>query len=116
MDQHAVRPEDAPGAHTVQEMYGEADGSAEPVEDILGRSLSPRGPEMLFDLAERLGVGPASRVLDIGSRDGRHLFELARRFGCDAVGIEPVPANLHRGRCAWEKVRDAEPDVAARVR
>jgi SAM-dependent methyltransferase len=104
-----------PRAVTVKEMYDDAEESGPPVDEVLGRSLGPRGPEMLFDMAGELGVCAESVVLDVGSRDGRHLFELARRFGCRAVGVEPVAANLHRGLRLWAEVRASEPEVAARV-
>jgi len=70
---------------------------------------------MLFDLVRDLGIGPAHRALDVGCRDGRHVFELARRFGCRCVGIEPVQANLDRGQGLLEAARRDEPEVAARV-
>ena len=70
---------------------------------------------MLFDVAAELGVGPGSRVLDVGCRDGRHVFELARRFGCLTTGVDPVQANLQQGEAALDKIKVEEPKVARLV-
>lgn len=53
---------------------------------------------MLFDLAAALGIGPGSRVLDVGCRFGRFVVALRERLGCDVVGVEPAPGNLDRLR------------------
>ena len=78
-------------------------------------SLSPRGPDMLFDVVGELGIGPAQRVLDIGCRDGKQALALARRFACHVIGVEPVQANLDRGRALMEAAGREEPEVASRV-
>ena len=61
---------------------------------VLDESLDPLGPDVLFDVAAELGVDAGSTVVDIGARDGQHLLELQQRFGCAAVGIEPMSTNL----------------------
>lgn len=68
---------------------------------VLDESLDPRGPDMLFDLAAELGLTSSSLVLDVGSRDGRHLVALQERFGCAAIGVEPAAANLRRMRRSY---------------
>jgi ubiquinone/menaquinone biosynthesis C-methylase UbiE len=68
------------------------------IGEVLDQSLDPRGPDMLFDLAAELGVVASSKVLDLGSRDGRHLVALRERLGCTPVGVEPADANLRRMR------------------
>ncbi|HEV8535680.1 MAG TPA: class I SAM-dependent methyltransferase [Candidatus Limnocylindria bacterium] len=83
---------------SVEEIYGEPEVAEELVEAALDRSLAPRSADMLFDIVGRLGLGPRHRLLDVGSRDGRHLLQLAARFGCQAVGVELVRANIDRGR------------------
>jgi SAM-dependent methyltransferase len=65
---------------------------------LLDESLHPRGPDMLFDLAAELDIASSSKVLDLGSRDGRHLVALRERFGCTPVGVEPADANFRRMR------------------
>lgn len=56
----------------------------------LGASLNPRGPDALFDVVESLGLPAGSSVLDIGCGRGRQSLELARRFGFDVLGVDPV--------------------------
>jgi ubiquinone/menaquinone biosynthesis C-methylase UbiE len=52
------------------------------------RSLGPRPPEMLYELAGRMALHPGSTVLDMGCGRGAHALELARRFGCRVVGVD----------------------------
>jgi ubiquinone/menaquinone biosynthesis C-methylase UbiE len=65
----------------------------EQIEDelqiVLDDSLSPRGPELLFDYVADLGIDSNSTVLDLGCNMGKHSFELNRRFGCKVVGVDP---------------------------
>jgi SAM-dependent methyltransferase len=56
----------------------------------LDESLDPRGPDSLFDLVAGLGLLPSSRVVDVGCGRGRQAIELARRFGFEVLGIDPV--------------------------
>lgn len=110
------KPEPAdPARASLEDLYGDAGMSEEQVEQLLDRSLHPRGPDLLFDLAGELGLGQGGLVLDVGCRNARHLMELARRYGCRGVGIEPVRANLVRGRSDFERAREEEPTVAGRV-
>jgi ubiquinone/menaquinone biosynthesis C-methylase UbiE len=105
----------APFDASVDDLYAAGPMSDDDIQALLDESLQPRGPDMLFDLAGELGLSAGHVVLDVGSRDGRHQFELARRFGCDTVGVEPVRANLDRGRTLLAATRDDEPDVASAV-
>jgi SAM-dependent methyltransferase len=64
----------------------------EPVADHLGaaylRYSFTKGTEQeVAFLADVLGLGPASRVLDVGCGPGRHAKALAER-GCGVVGID----------------------------
>ena len=63
---------------------------------VLDESLDPRGPSFLFDVAGELGTSSTTRVLDVGSRVGKHMIELRERFGCRVVGVEPAVGNLAR--------------------
>ncbi len=60
------------------------------IEAILDRTLEPRTASMLYDKMGELGLQATSLLLDIGCRDARHTCELVARFGCRAVGIDPV--------------------------
>jgi ubiquinone/menaquinone biosynthesis C-methylase UbiE len=103
-----------PGS-SIDDLYADGPLSEAEIQALLDESLGPRGPDMLFDLAGGLGVTAQSLVLDVGSRDARHQLELARRFGCRSVGIEPVRANLDRGRALVDEARRDEPAVADAV-
>jgi SAM-dependent methyltransferase len=67
------------------------------VYDLLDESLDPRGPETMLQLGiERLTA--ASRILDVGCRDGSHLIELVRASGASGVGLDPVRRLVEQGR------------------
>ena len=70
----------------------------EDFNQFLDESLEPRGPEMLFDLLDTLGLAPGATVLDLGCGKGRHSIELARRFGVVVRGVDPDPTTLDRAR------------------
>ncbi len=59
------------------------------VYERLDRSLDPRGPESMLDVAAAY-LSPDAAVLDVGCRDGKHLAELVRRTGARGVGIDAV--------------------------
>jgi ubiquinone/menaquinone biosynthesis C-methylase UbiE len=104
-----------PIAVSVQEMYANGPLTEDQIHALLDQSLHPRGPQMLFDLAAELGVGSGSLVLDVGSGNGRHTAELARRLGCRVVGVEFVWDHLASGFPEFEAIRAAEPGVAGRI-
>lgn len=85
---------------TVDDMYGDWDYDA--AVEALERSLSPRSSASILDVVASVGVDPTSVVLDIGGREGQHALQMAERFGCRAVSIDPVPANLERGNALIE--------------
>ncbi len=62
----------------------------------LDRSLAPRSPAMLYDVAAGLGLSADSAVLDLGSGRGNHSLELARRFGCRVYGLDLALSPLVR--------------------
>src|SRR5262249_34480617 len=45
-------------------------------------------PRELAGFAARLGLGPGSRLLDVGCGPGGPTIRLARETGCQAVGID----------------------------
>ncbi len=71
------------------------------VYDTLDQSLSPSGPDELFEIAGAL-LETGFVVLDAGCRDGAHLVELAQRFDITGVGVEPVPLHIERARAMVE--------------
>ena len=81
---------------TVEEMYGDWDYEA--AVAALDRSLSPRPAASIFDVVDSLGVGVGDVVLDIGGREGQHALVMAERFDCRVISVDPVAANIKRGR------------------
>jgi cyclopropane fatty-acyl-phospholipid synthase-like methyltransferase len=79
----------------VEDMYGDWDYEA--AVRVLERSLSPRPSSSLFDTIGSLGIEADDVILDIGGRDGRHSLVMAERFGCRAVSVDPVEANIAEG-------------------
>ena len=86
------------GPVTVDEMYGEWDWEA--AVAAVDRSLEPRPSSSILDLFGALGPGSGDVVLDIGGRDARHGLEMAERFGCRVISVDPAPANIADGKAA----------------
>jgi ubiquinone/menaquinone biosynthesis C-methylase UbiE len=101
---------------TVDEVYGSAFARYDEFEQVLDRSLSPRGFELLFDLVADLDLPPGSVALDVGCREASHCIELSRRFGFAVRGIDPVRAHLDSATRALADLAATEPGVAARIR
>jgi SAM-dependent methyltransferase len=72
----------------------------------LDESLSPRGPEDLYDLVAALELPAASAVVDVGCGEGRKAIELVRRFGFRVLAIDPVERNLAFGRASIAEAGD----------
>src|ERR1041384_3282671 len=89
---------------TIDDIYGAPVIAEDELLALLDRSRSPRSPEMLYDLAAKLGSGADTRVLDVGCRDARHSCEIARRLGCPVLGVDPVAHNISQARRAIQEV------------
>jgi SAM-dependent methyltransferase len=83
-------------------------------QEMLGETLDPRGPELLDELVRGLNLPPGATVVDVGCGEGHTTIELARRFGFDVHGVDPVERHLELGRAARRGQQDAE--LAARLR
>jgi SAM-dependent methyltransferase len=66
-------------------------------DELLGRSLQPRSPDMLLDAPGRLGLGAGQLVLDAGCRDASYAIALSQRYGCRVVGVDLVLSGLPKG-------------------
>ena len=73
------------------EYWGADHGTA---EALIGTSLHPRNMDSLYELFEQSGVNQSDLVIDVGCRDAKHAIELARRHGCQVIGVDPVPYNI----------------------
>src|SRR5437867_3921288 len=82
-------------ASSIYELYGDLWGKSPPgLSEDVGRNLNPRSADSLYDAFAECGVRRGDVVLDVGSRDAGHAIELAKRFGCRCVAVDPV--SLHR--------------------
>lgn len=77
---------------TVDEMYADWDWDA--AVAAVDRSLGPRPGSSIIDMFGALGPEPGEVVLDIGGRDARHGLQIAERFGCKVVSVDPSEANI----------------------
>ena len=66
----------------------------------LDQSLEPCGPDLLYDLVARLGLAPGAVALDVGCGEGRQAVTLARRFGLQVTGIDPVSRHVEVARAS----------------
>ena len=82
---------------TVEQMYGDWGIEWEDAVAIADASLSPRSRQSMYDTFGSLGVGEGDYVLDIGGRDAAQALELAERFGCRVLSVDPVQANIDFG-------------------
>jgi SAM-dependent methyltransferase len=73
----------------IADLYA-GDGWPAEGDELLGRSLGPRSPDLLLEAPGWLGLRAGQLVLDAGCRDGRWAVELARRYGCRVVGVDLV--------------------------
>lgn len=72
------------------------------IEDLfkqdLDESLNPRGSAMLYDLVAEFPLPRRAAALDVGCGEGGHAVELAKRFGMDVRGIDPLEWHLDLAR------------------
>ena len=92
-------------------LYNDIWSSTSALEARCKQSLNPRGADMLYELFARFRPTAQSEVIDIGCRDASYAIELANRFGCRVLGIDPAPIHIERAR---KKI--AEAGRADRVR
>jgi len=67
---------------------------------LLGESFHPGGTQLTHELAQRMSLGPDSRVLDVASGRGTSAFYLAETFGCEVVGIDFSEENIRLAQAA----------------
>lgn len=79
-------------------LYNDIWSSTSELEARCKQSLNPRGADMLYELFAGFKPTVESEVIDIGCRDARYAIELASRFGCRVLGIDPAPIHIERAR------------------
>jgi SAM-dependent methyltransferase len=83
--------------------------------EMLDGSLAPRSPDFLYDLVAGLPLPAGAKAIDVGCGEGAHAVELARRFGLEVTGIDPVEGQLERCRRHLAEAAGADPSLAERV-
>jgi ubiquinone/menaquinone biosynthesis C-methylase UbiE len=83
---------------SIEQLYGTRDATGAAFYSRLDRSLLPRGPDMLFDRMAALGISNGDHLVDVGCRDARHSCELASRFSCRVLAIDPIEHNLAKAK------------------
>jgi ubiquinone/menaquinone biosynthesis C-methylase UbiE len=87
----------ADGRRALTEVFGGA-GWPDQGDELLRRSLGPRGPGLLLEAPGWLGLEAGQLVLEAGCRDATHAMALASRYGCRVLGVDLVAAWLAGGR------------------
>jgi 2-polyprenyl-3-methyl-5-hydroxy-6-metoxy-1,4-benzoquinol methylase len=100
---------------SVEQVYAEAFAESEAFDQALDQSMQPRGFGLLLDLFAELCLEPGATAVDVGCRMAHFSIELARRFGLNVHGIDPLTHHIDGARAALAELTAAEPDVAARV-
>ena len=79
---------------SLYESYDEYPRIEEAFQAALDESLSPRGPDLLYDMVAELRLPFGASVVDLGCGEGDHAVLLAERFGFAVQGIDPVARNI----------------------
>ena len=82
------------------EFYGDYGLIEEAFQHRLDESLHPRGPDCLYDIVAGLGLPAGVHIIDIGCGSGRQSLELARRFGFNVLGVDPVLVQIESANAA----------------
>jgi len=92
-----------PPALSIDEIYRDPDVDYAEIESILATSLHPRPSTMLYDKMGQMGLAESHRLLDVGCRDAQHTAALVKRYGCRALGIDPIDDHIVRALALIEK-------------
>ena len=80
---------------SIFELYGKIWGEIDhELEFDVRQSLNPRNPNLLFELFGNLGITPNATVLEVGCRYGLYAIELARRYNCHVIAVDPIPLHI----------------------
>jgi SAM-dependent methyltransferase len=100
----------------LEQFYDEYPRIEEAFQAALDESLHPRGPELLYDLVQDLGLLPGSLAVDVGCGEGKHSLQLAERFHFAVTGLDPLPRHIELASAALAAVAALHPELEHRVR
>ena len=89
---------------SLEAFYDDYPRVEEELARALDESLAPRGPDVVYEVAGDLGLGPGTRAVDVGCGEGRDVVALHDRFGWSVVGVDPVARHLELSRAAGGSV------------
>jgi len=105
-----------PGERWLELSYDAYPRIEEAFQATLDTSLHPRGPELLYDLVQDMGLLPGSLAVDVGCGEGKHSLQLAERFQFTVTGLDPVPRHIELASAELAAVAELHPEVGRRVR
>ncbi|MBA3244351.1 MAG: class I SAM-dependent methyltransferase [Actinobacteria bacterium] len=82
----------------------------------LDRSLNPRGPDVLYELVEEMGLPAGSVAVDVGCAEGNHTFALAERFDFVVTGVDPVARHIELALAVLDERAASDPTITRRIR
>ncbi|WP_128931552.1 class I SAM-dependent methyltransferase [Bradyrhizobium zhanjiangense] len=75
---------------------------------LLGGSFHPGGVKLTERLGQLLDLKPQTRVLDVAAGRGTSGIFLAKRFGCEVVGVDFSQKNVEDANCTAQEMGLAE--------
>ncbi|MGZ7119054.1 MAG: hypothetical protein ACXVH2_05055, partial [Methanobacterium sp.] len=61
---------------------------------VIGAGFEPTSKRKVKEMLEMAGIGPNDILYDLGSGDGRIVFEAVKHYNARAVGIEADPIRV----------------------
>ncbi|MGZ7070771.1 MAG: class I SAM-dependent methyltransferase [Methanobacterium sp.] len=61
---------------------------------VIGAGFEPTSKRKVNEMLEMAGIGPNDTLYDLGSGDGRIVFEAVKHYNAQAVGIEADPIRV----------------------
>jgi SAM-dependent methyltransferase len=101
---------------SLDEFYDDYERIEAAFQDALDESLHPRGPDVLYDVVDKLGLPSGASVVDIGCGQGQHALELAQRFGFAVRGVDPVRRHIELANEAQHNAAKQHPELSKLVR
>jgi len=105
-----------PDQWSLEQFYEAYPQVEEEFEAVLDVSLTPRRPDMLFDLVASFEMPVGAVAVDVGCGEGRDAVQLATRFGLEVTGVDPVLRHLDLARRELAAASREQPGLAERVK
>jgi len=103
------------GEEFLTQFYDSYDEIEEQFQQTLDETLHPAGPEGMYELVASLALPAGAGAVDVGCGGGWHTMELARQFGLNVLGVDPVPARIEEARHELAGALRESADLTGRV-